>query len=174
MKKLTKLVAAMALLAGILMLTGCGLNIKKTYNHWYKYEGDQTLDIPLGNIGSSDDESDSSKTGAIKNAEFYVYYSQSEGLTVAVQTKSTENIEIAGGLKTVQTTITTGGTKKYPDFEASKWAALMLLGSFEQCSAPKIVADPESCVNITDIIDGEIQWKKVLKKILINKLLGDD
>ena len=168
------LVAAMALLAGILMLTGCGMlnTIKKTYNKWYKYNKAEGIDVPLG----LDTSEDATSLGELKNAEFYVRYSENSGLTVAIQSTKKENVELYNGLVSTSVDIVIGATKQYneTEFGSGKWAALITLGDFSECSTPKIVSDPESCFIISDALNNGIQWKKVLKKILINKLLGDD
>lgn len=173
MKKMTKLVAAMAILASVLMMCGCGLKsaIDSTHNKWYKYNKAEGIDIPLG----ADTSADAASAVDLKNAEFYVYFDDDNGLLVAVQSTKSENVELYKGLLTQTVDITVGSTKQYTkeEFGTAKWTAMIALGNFTQCEAPKIVANPEQCFIITNALENGIQWKKVLANILLDSLLSE-
>ncbi len=178
MKKIMKILLAAAVFAGTVMMTGCGLGerIKETYDTWYQYNREGGLSIPVSDASDSDSLADS--TGKMmENAQFYVYYDEDEGLTIAVQSTKDQNIELAGGLLSTSVAVVTGGTKQYTntEFKPYKWAALMATGAFSESSTPKVVSDPDNCIILTG--EGEndfsFQWKKVLKQILLEKLLGE-
>ncbi len=179
MKKIMKVLLAAAVFAGTVMMTGCGLGerIKETYNTWYQYNKEGGLSIPVSDASDSDSLADS--TGKMmENAEIYVYYDDDEGLTLAVQSTKAQDIELAGGLLSTTVDVVTGGTKQYTkaEFGAVKWTALMASGAFSESRTPKVVADPDHCVILTG--EGEnkfsFQWKKVLKRIILQQLLGED
>ena len=174
MKKITKLIAVFSLVASVIMMCGCGIKDYAKYDTWYKYNKEGGLDIPVGAAGTADSLDATGQS--MKNAELYVFYNQTDGLKLAVQSTKTQNIEIAGGLLQTSVDVVTGGTKEYPtsEFSSARWTALILSGNFTECSAPKIVTNPEQCINLTNNENFTFQWKKVLKRILINKLLGED
>lgn len=173
MKKILTVLIAAAVLAGSLVMTGCGLRnaIQATHNHWYKYNKEGGMDVPLG----EDSSEGSTSAATLSGSEFYVYFNAEKGLTVAIQKKTTTTASIAGGLLEQEVEIVTGGTKQYSttEFGSGRWAALVSTGKFDQCSTPKIVAEPNSCVDISTALGNGIQWKKVLRNILINQLLGE-
>ena len=169
MKKINSLFAVLAIICGALILSGCVFNdpYASTYDTWYKYNG--TVDVPTGN----DDSEDDSATGSLKGADVYVYFDGDNKLILAIQKDTTETVDVAGGLLQTDVAITTGGVK---EFEKSKptWVTIYSFGSWRKVSEPpKIYSDPEHCVNFTDAAKNGIQFKKMLKKMLINKLLGD-
>ena len=178
MKKLTKIMIAAAVLLCGLVVTGCAAAetikeyVDSTHKTWYKYNGN-SIEIPLG----KDDDSDSSATSKnLQNADIYVYYDQ--GLTVAVQSETQQDVEMLGGLVTQKQTIVVGGKKTYTEkeFGTVKWTALLAAANFKsQSSAPKIVYDPDSCVIIggDEAPNFKIQWKKFLKQKLIDTLIGE-
>ena len=172
MKKISKLFAVMTILASVLMMCGCGIKnaISQTYDTWYKYSGGP-VSVPRG----SDTTENDTATSSLDGAEIYVYFNESDGLTVAIQTVTTETVSLAGGLLESDVEIVTGGTKQYTKEQCgvAKWTTLIGFGSFEESKAPKIYTEPEKCVVITDALNNGIQWKKVLKKMLVNKLLGE-
>lgn len=183
MKKLTKLfVVAAVVLAGF-MMSGCDLlgmlkdQVASTYNTWYKYTG-TIPSIPVANAADADADVDKS-TGAFKDAEIYVYFDEDDGLTLAIQSTSEQNISLLGGLASTVTKVTTGGTKQYPisEFGKIKWAGLVSSGSFEESKKPAVATKPTPA-GVILLTDPEanvfnFQWKKVLKEILIEQLLGD-
>ncbi len=174
MKKISKFIATLSILAAIFLMVGCGVKDLVKYDTWYKYNKEGGLDIPVGDAGTGDSET---ATGQLmQNAELYVFYNKTDGLKLAVQSTKSQNIELAGGLLQTSVDVVTGGTKEYPvsEFGTGKWSALILSGNFSESKAPKIVTDPDHCINLTNSEDFSFQWKKVLKRILINKLLGED
>ena len=180
MKKITKILAAAAVLACGMMLTACGAAetikeiVDSTHRTWYKYSGTTSIEVPLGD----DDSTETSSTSKnLKDAEIYIYYDH--GLTVAVQSKSTQDIQLFDGLVTKQQEIYIGGTKTYTEqeFGTGKWTALLAAANFKkQSEAPKIVSDKDNCIIIggDDAANYKIQWKKFLKQKLINALIGDE
>ena len=173
MKKITKLVAVMAVLTSVLMMCGCGLKsaIDSTHNKWYKYNKAEGVDIPLG----YDTSTEATSTMDLKNAEFYVYFDHDDGLLVAIQTTKTENVELYKGAVSTNVDITVGSTKQYTkdEFGTGKWTTMIALGNFTQCDAPKIVTNPSECFIIQDAAEKGIQWKKVLANILLDSLLSE-
>ena len=180
MKKITKIFAVVAVLLSGLMLAGCGATetikeiIDSTHKTWYKYNGNTKIEIPLGDDDAS--ETSTSKN-SLKDAEIYVYYDH--GLTVAVQSVSTQDVQLFNGLVNTTQEVVIGGTKTYTEeeFGTAKWTALFAAANFKKVSAaPKIVSNPEACV----IIGGDkaanykIQWKKFLKQKLIDTFIGDE
>ena len=174
MKKISKIIAALTVLTATFLMTGCGVKDLVKYDTWYKYNKAGGLDIPIGAAGTGDSET---ATGQLmENAELYVYYDKTDGLKLAIQSTKTQDIEIAGGLLSTSVDIVTGATKEYPtsEFGTGRWSALVLSGNFTECSAPKIVTHPEQCIDLSNSDAFTFQWKKVIKQILINKLIGDD
>ena len=171
MKKLFNVFIILSVLFCAVAATGCGDVLEPTYNTWYKYEG--TFDIPLG----SDTSEDADSLLNLKNSELYVYYDADEGLTVAVQSTKEQDVELLGGLTSYTVDMIIGGQKTYTkekgQFGPGRWTALMLLGTFEESNTPEIVKNPEQCIDLSEGLQNGIQWKKVLKKILIQQLLGD-
>ena len=182
MKKLTKLFACLVIFASSLMLTSCLFDWEATYDTWYRYIGGE-LDIPVVEKANADADSvASSATGDLKNAEFYVCFSPDKGLTVAVQSTKEQEISIAGGLLTTTANITTGGSKTYTgnQFGTIRWKLLYGTGLFVEDDTPKVIAKPEECIILAgdDETGGankfDFHWKKVLRTILINQILGED
>ena len=171
MKKITKLIAVFSLVAGVIMMCGCGLKsaIDATHNKWYKYNKEGGIDIPLG----SDTSADAASALDLKNAEFYVYFDDDKGLLVAVQSTKSENVELYKGLMSTTVDVTVGSTKQYTkdEFGTGKWTTMIALGNFTPCNAPKIVSNPNECFVITNALENGIQWKKVLATILLESLL---
>ena len=172
MKKLTKIMIAAAVLLCGFVVTGCGAaaaikeQIEQTYGKWYKYTG--TINVPLGNT----DSEDAKEEKTLKEAEVYVCFESDEGLTVAIQSTSTQNVEILNGLASTSVDIVTGGKKKFDaeSFGAGKWTALMATGYFKPSSEPKISSEPDKCLVLMgeDKNEFQIQWRKVLRNYLIN------
>ena len=173
MKKITKLIAAMAVLTSVLMMCGCGLKeaIDATHNKWYKYNKAEGVDIPLG----SDTTGDETTLNSLKGAEFYLYFDDDDGLLVAVQSVKQENVELYKGALSTTVDVVVGGTKQYTkeEFGTLKWSALVASGKISPSEKPKIVANPNECFIITDAIENGIQWKRVLANILLSGLLEE-
>ena len=179
MKKLTKLFAGLIIFASTLMMTSCLFDWEQTYDTWYMYRGGE-LDVPI--VQKADAESDASDllTGNMEDAEFYVCFSPDDGLTVAVQSTTEQTITIGNGVLTTTTDIVTGGSHTYANgaFGTLRWKALYATGLIEESDTPEVIAHPDKCIILASD-DGEankfdFHWKKVLKQILINKLLGED
>lgn len=181
MKKITKLIAALAVFASVLMLCGCAFDWTQTYDTWYKYKKAEGLNIPIVDAANAEAEADATgiASGVMENAEFYVKFNPNKGLTVVVQSTKAQEISIGGGLLTTSVDVVTGGKKTYSkdQFGKVKWVALYGTGLFEESSEPKVSSHPEQCIILADD-EGDannfnFQWKKVLKQILIQKLLGE-
>lgn len=190
MKKIYKtLVAASVLLCG-LVFTGCDfllerennedLNIKdyyldkkleKTEKKWFQYKG-EVPDIP---IGAKTDTNEDTETGKLENAELYLYFDRDEGLTVAIQAETTQQVGLFGGAITTDMKLITGSVHVYDDFTTTKWIALTEFAALKDAEEPKVSSNPDECL----IIGGDeansitVQWKKVLANIILNKLLGE-
>ena len=181
MKNITKAFIILSVFAVSLILTGCNLfervkdAVEQTYDTWYIYSGDKTISIPLG---SDADAEDDTSTKSLDDVELYVYYDSDEGLTVAVQAKTEQNVELLGGLASKKITTYTGGTKKYTkeQFGPVKWTTLMTNVHFEEDYEPAVSKRPEECIILAgdDAGDLKIQWKKVLARIMFRQLLGED
>lgn len=181
MKKLTKIFAGLIILATVAITTGCNLfeqakdAVEATYNTWYVYAGETAINIPLGS--DADDENGTSAK-QLEDVEFYVYYDGDDGLKIAVQAETEQNVELLGGLVSQKATLYTGGTKQYSksQFGAVKWAGMISALPFEEADEPEVSAHPEKCIILMgeEAGDLKIQWKKVLKRVLINQLLGED
>lgn len=177
MKKILKtVVAAFVLLCGFIF-TGCGIKdmiSRRTENQWYKY-AQPINDISLGDTAQQGSDEDGIDLGNLQNAELYVYFDSSEGLTVAVQAETEQNISLLGGLVDTTLTLPVGSTKQFSieQFGPAKWTALMLLSSFQQCDEPLIISDPENCIDISKKDNFTIQWKKLLANVLYKKFLGE-
>lgn len=170
MKKITKLIAGLVVLASVFMLSGCGLKNYAKYDTWYKYNKEGGLNIPL----CTTDTDGAATTGTLSNAEFYLLYNKDNGLTIAIQTSKTENVSLYSGLVEYEQQITVGATKQYTkeEFGPVSWTALIPLGNFTECSAPKIITSPSECFIINNLTENNLKWKEVFANILINQLLG--
>ena len=183
MKKITKLFVGLILFSSTLLLSGCMFDWTATYDTWYKYKKAEGLDVPIVDVANSETEADTAgiASGTMKNAEMYVCFNPDKGLTVAIQSTKDQQIDIAGGLLTTSVEVVTGGSKTYTkeQFGKGKWMALYGTGLFEESKTPKVISNPEQCIILASDEEGganqfDFQWKKVLKQILINKLLGED
>ena len=183
MKKITKLFVGLVLFSSTLLLSGCMFDWTTTYDNWYKYKKAEGLDIPIVDAANAEAEADATgiASGTMKNAEMYVCFNPDKGLTIAIQSTKEQQIDIASGLLTTSVDVVTGGTKTYPkeSFGKAKWMALYGTGLFEESKTPKVISNPSECIILASDENGEankfdFQWKKVLKQILINKLLGED
>ena len=176
MKKTFKILTAVAVTLSAFILSGCGLKdiVESTYNKWYKYNGSKTITIPLG----SSDSENATSAHELKDAQLFVFFNPDNGLKVAVQSVSTQDVEMLGGLVTRTQNITVGGTKNFDkdSFGEGKWVSLIGIGDFVKTDEPKISSNPDDCLILIgdDKTDFQIQWKKFLKTKIINLLLGED
>lgn len=173
MKKIIKIITIFTLLSGVFTLSSCGLKkqlLDNTQNQWYKYNS--TIEIPLGN---SDESETDSLLDNLSEPEFFVYYDEDEGLTVAIQSNCKQDIELIGGFYQTTAELPVGGCKTYSpkEFGSIKWSALMALGSFTKTSEPAIYKAKTGFTLLDQYSNGGIQWKKILKNILLNTLLGE-
>ena len=183
MKKNFKFLAGLIILASALMLCSCAFDWSQTYDTWYKYDNASGLNIPVVDKENSEAEADAKgiASGMMKNAEFYVCFNPDDGLTIAIQSTKAEEISIAGGLLTTSVDVVTGASKQYTkeQFGKVRWAALYATGAFKESSEPKVISNPEQCIILAgNKADGnanqfDFQWKKVLRQILIEQLLGE-
>lgn len=182
MKKIIKTMTALTVLLCGMMLCGCGVaeavknSISDTYNQWYKYNnGDKQIDIPMVNSveEDTDDASESSRT--LKNAEIYFYFDPDAGLTVAVQSVTTQDVELMNGLLKDKIDFVVGETHLYPleKFGKGKWTALWSSGKIEKATAPKIYTNPDECIQLNKENGPKIQWKRFLANYLLTKFIED-
>ena len=171
MKKITKLVAVMAVLSSVLMMCGCGLKdaIDATHNKWYKYNNENGIDIPLGD----DSSTSSAQTQTLQGAELYLYFDDSEGLVAIVQKETEAEVTVLGIPQTM--TVITGAKKQYTkeQFGSVKWGTLVASGKISECNEPEMSANPDKCYDVSEIFTQGVQWKKVLANILIKQLLEE-
>lgn len=185
MKKTTKILSiALVLFAG-LIISSCDLfnqikdAVEDTYDTWYKYNG-ESLNLPV-TANANADADDDNPTGSefLKKAQIYVLFNETKGLTLAVQAQSSENVSLLGGSISTEVKVTTGSVKQYTldEFDATKWSVLALSGNFEKCKIPEVAISPTPAgvilLNDPKAAGFNLQWKKVLRDILIDKLLGD-
>ena len=184
MKKfLTIMTAAAVLLCGT-VLTGCGLKevVSDSYNQWYKYKSNTPLNIPVLTDDTRQDlDTTSESSQYLQNAELYFYYNPDNGLKVAVQTTSTQEVSMLNGLYSQQMKVVMGGTKQYApeDFGSVKWTALWTSGKIEKSDEPQISAHPDQCILLNGLTDDgngnhpKIQWRKFLANYLLTVLIGE-
>ena len=181
MKKITGALTVLCILIGAMMTVSCNMAdslqqiLQRSYNKWYKYTGNANLgDIPLG---SDEDAEEGAELNSLKNAEYYFYYNPDDGLTLAIQAKVEQQVELLKGLATTKLETYAGGTKEYPkeEFGIVKWTALISNIPLQQCEEPEISANPEKCIKLygEGAGDFKIQWKKVLAQKLLTVLLGN-
>ena len=168
-------------LSGI-VFTSCGVaeavkeTVEGSYNQWYRYKnGDKTINIPMVNSVDEDTDTAAESDKTLKNVEIYFYFAPDAGLTVAVQSVSTQDIELMNGLLKDKVEFVVGETHLYPldKFGKGKWGALWGSGKLEKSSAPKIYTNPEQCIQLDKEKGPKIQWKKFLANYLLNSLLDD-
>ena len=169
MKKIMNVLLAVALLAGAVMMCGCGLKdaIDTKHNTWCKYE--RGVDIPLG----EDTSESATAVKTMAGAELYLYYSDTDGLQVVVQKETEASVQVLGIPQTM--TVTTGAKKQYTkdQFKPLEWDGLAISGKISECDTPKFVSDHDSCYDVSEIFTEGVQWKKVLANILVNQLLSE-
>ena len=181
MKKLLKIFTITAVFASVFAFTACGVaeaikdTVDGSYDKWYKYnKGDKQIDIPLV-ATDADDSANGDGVGSLKNADIYFMYNVDNGLTVAIQAVTEQNVEVLGGLVTNKMDLVVGSTHVYPpeSFGKAKWAALWGSGKVTKDSAPKIYTNPKECIDLSTEDGPKIQWKKFLANYLLNSLLDD-
>lgn len=184
MKKLLKIMTAAAVLLCGLALTGCGLKeiVKQTvddsYNQWFKYKSTKQIDIPVvDHIDDDDPDTDPESATKLKNAEIYFYFNPDAGLTIAIQSVTTQEVELLKGLYKQNLDVVMGSTKAYPNFGKKSWYTLWGSGKLEESDAPKIYTNPDECIVLgqTDSAGKKpsIQWKKFIANYLLDSLLED-
>ncbi len=182
MKKFLKIMTAAAVLLCGLALTGCGFKeivkqtVEDSYNQWFKYKSTKQIDIPVvDHIDDDDPDADPESATKLKNAEIYFYFNPDAGLTIAIQSVTTQEVELLKGLYKQNLDVVMGSTKAYPNFGKKSWYTLWGSGKFEKDSAPKIITNPDECVIIggNKAPNSKIQWKKFLANYLLNSLLDD-
>lgn len=190
MKKIFRTLVAASVLLTAFAFTGCGFlleknededltlkdyvinqKLKKTEKIWFKYKGE----VPAIPIGAKTDVDENSETGKLENAEIFLYFDRDEGLKVAIQAETTQQVGLFGGAITTDMKLVTGSVHVYEDFTTAKWITLTEFSALEEAEEPKVSSNPDECL----IIGGDeansitIQWKKVLANIIIEKLLGE-
>ncbi len=179
MKKFLKIMTAAAVLLCGMVLTSCGLKevVADSYNTWYKYKSDKEIDIPLIADSATDDDNAQESDQKLKNAEIYLYFDPDAGLTVSVQSKTTQTASFFNGLYSQTVTTYIGGNKQYTaeEFGSGKWTVLWTSGKIEKSSEPKIHSNPNECIDLsgTKQNGAKIQWKKFLANYLLKSFLGE-
>ena len=187
MKKITRFIAAAAIILSGLLLVSCEAvqTIKETvvesvndsYKQWYKYKSKNQVDVPLldANVEEQDNAADS--PNKLKNAEIYLYFDPDNGLTVAIQSVTNQEVTLLGGLYKQNMDVVVGDFKEFPleKFGKKSWYTVWGSGKLEKCSAPKIYTDTDSCIRIgTDQApNSKIQWKRFIANYLLNSLLDE-
>ena len=168
MKKITNILIILGVLATAFVATSCGA-INSTYDTWYKYEHSGTLSLPIANKGNVD-QNDSTSTfgsGELENAELYVRFNETNGLTIRVITETQQTVSFAGGTYEIKgVKFVAGGEKTYStkEFGPLKWEALIRLGSFVKEEPPEITLD------ISQAIAGQFNLKRILAEVLLKML----
>ena len=182
MKKYFKLLTVTSVILFALTFVSCGLlnafkdSVEESYNQWYKYKsGDKQINIPVLAANVEDNDSQAESTETLKNAEIYFYYDSDNGLKVAVQTSSTQNVSMLEGLYTQEMKVVMGSIKQYTteEFGKVKWTALWTTGKLEESSEPKISSNPDECIILGADNKPKIQWKKFLANYLLNQFIED-
>ena len=165
MKKITGILAVLAVLAGTILTASCDLydQIKDyyeaTYNTWYVYN--KEVSVPVAG------EDSNATDGMLNNAKVYVKFNPDDGLDVLVCTKQAQKISYLGGLYEVEGTVTTGGSKHYaPDATVNRgsWIAMIEAGNFKKETPPEIN------VSLDDLMNGNFNLKRILVKLLLGYL----
>lgn len=167
MKKISNILIVLGVLVTAFMASSCGA-IDHTYDKWYKYEHTNPLSLPVANAGEYTDENGTHQgSGMLNNAELYVRYNATNGLTLRVITKTEQDVSCAGGLYTISgVEMTAGGEKTYApsEFGPVKWSALIRLGSFVPEEPPAITLD------ISQVLQGQFNLKRIILEVLIGML----
>ncbi len=181
MKKIITIMTAAAVLLSAILFTSCGVaeaikdTVESSYNKWYKYKSSSQINIPVLNASDADSDTTTESTDTLKNAEIYFYFNPDSGLTVAVQSVTSQDVEMLNGLIGTTVDFVIGSKKEFSlnDFGKVKWTALWSSGKIEKASAPKIVTNPDQCILLDAENKPKIQWRKFLANYLLNRLLDD-
>ena len=170
MKKITNILIILGVLAIAFVATSCGV-VDRTYNTWYKYEHTNPLSLPIATEGNVDanDPTSAIGNGMLEDAELYVKFNDTDGLTLRVITKTEQTVSFAGGAYEIQgVEFIAGGEKTYSTkvFGPVKWQALIRLGSFVPEEPPAITLD------ISQALSGQFNLKRIIAEFLINNLLA--
>ena len=181
MKKIITIMTAAAVLLSAILFTSCGVaeaikdTVESSYHKWYKYKSSSQINIPVLSASESDEDTTAESTQTLKNAEIYFYFNPDSGLTVAVQSTSSQDVDMLNGLISQRVDFVIGSKKRFAlnDFGKVKWTALWSSGKIEKASAPKVVTNPDECILLDGTNQPKIQWRKFLANYLLNKLLDD-
>ncbi len=181
MKKIITIMTAAAVLLSAILFTSCGVaeaikdTVESSYHKWYKYKSSSQINIPVLSASESDEDTTAESTQTLKNAEIYFYFNPDSGLTVAVQSTSSQDVDMLNGLISQRVDFVIGSKKSFAlnDFGKVKWTALWSSGKIEKASAPKVVTNPDECILLDGTNQPKIQWRKFLANYLLNKLLDD-
>lgn len=187
MKKITKILAAAAVLACGLVLSGCAAaetiketvveNVNGSYKQWYKYKSKNKVDVPLLDASVTEEDNTPESTNKLKDAQIYLYFDPDAGLTVAIQSTTTQEVSLLGGLYTQNMDVVVGDYKDFPleKFGKKSWYTVWGSGKLEKSSEPKIHSNPDECIRIgtNKAPNSKIQWKKFLANYLLNSLIEE-
>ena len=156
------------MLATVFVATSCG-SVNRTYDTWYKYEHSEPLSLPVADKGNIDQNDSSSLigNGELKNAELYLRFNATDGLTIRVITKTQQTVSFAGGTYEIQgVNFIAGGEKTYStkEFGPVRWEALIRLGSF----VPE--EPPEFNLDISNALAGKFNLKRIIAELLLSWL----
>ena len=163
MKKITNILIILGVLATAFVATSCG-GVNNTYDTWYKYT--ETIDkLPIANAGTTD--KGEVGDGMLKDAQLYLKFNDTDGLTIRVITLTKQTVSFAGGAYEIpDVTVAVGGEKTYStaDFGPVKWELLIRLGSF-------VKEDPTSTyTDISKALAGQFNLKRILAEFLLKML----
>ncbi len=187
MKKLSKILLAAAVLLCGLIVTGCAAaqtlketvveSVNDSYNNWYKYKSKKQIDIPMFDSSITNDDENTTENGKLKDAQIYFKFDPDNGLKIAVQSVTKQEVSLLGGLYSQDMDIVVGDTYdvSLAKFGKKSWYTLWGSGKLEKTSAPKIATNPDECIVIgTDKAPtSKIHWKKFLANYLLGSLLDD-
>ena len=187
MKKYVKIFAAAAVILAGVSITGCGLakavkeTLESTYNKWYKYDSNSEITIPVLAYEQEDSDDAAESTTKLKNAEIYIFYNKDdEVFTVAVQSTTSQNVELLNGLYSQSMDVVVGAKNNFEkaDMTSTKWTGLVAAystlwanGKLKSTSAPKIVTNESECIVLGSENKPKIQWKKFLANYLLGSWL---
>ena len=169
MKKIINGLMILAVLFATVLVTSCGV-VDKTYNKWYKYEN-TISSLPIANAGEYEDPNDHQTKqgdGMLKDAQLYVMFNETDGLTICVVSETKQTVTFANGAYTVPNiTVAVGAKKTYStaEFGVLKWNALIRLGSFDEATPPEYN-------DISSALQGQLNLKRIIAEFLLNNLLA--
>ncbi|MBR6341492.1 MAG: hypothetical protein IKR64_06300 [Treponema sp.] len=166
MKKISKILIVFGVLAAAFVATSCG-SLNRTYDVWYKYTN-TIAELPVGTEPENPADDDPNSKGMLKNAQLYVKFNETDGLTVRVITSTQQTVTCAGGYISIpDVTIVTGFEKKYgkENFGPGRWTLLIGLGSFIEEDPPTQWTD------ISNIANAQFDIRRLVADFLL-QLLG--